>query len=203
MTFDLAAAYPHSTFIGLEIFPSHLSSPPPSPSSPSIEPPNATILQTHPLTSPQIPFPDECFDFVYFHSLMPTTELRDCTDGSRDNSREFEGWFRGRNAYCESQKDLRDRFHGEKGLVKDMIRVLKPNGWIEFMRIENMCACEFGSVTRKMINGYLGYIDASAIDTLNLKNSKSLLTSNKRLRNVTNESKDTLLGARGGRIGEL
>ncbi|CAG8596447.1 13125_t:CDS:10, partial [Acaulospora morrowiae] len=185
MTFDLAAAYPHSTFIGLEIFPPHLSSPPLSPSSPSVEPPNATILQTHTLTSPQIPFPKECFDFVYYHSLMvPTVDPREIP-------REFEGWSR--------EKEVKY----ELGLVNDMIRVLKPNGWIEFMKVEDMCDCELGNVTKKMTKSYLESMDASAVCTLNSKSLKSLLASTKKLHNITEESKDIVLGINGGRIGEL
>ncbi|RIB17286.1 hypothetical protein C2G38_2088699 [Gigaspora rosea] len=174
-TFDMAHTYPRSTFIGLEIS-SHSSNI--TSSSTLAELPNATILHAHSLG--YIPFPDETFDFVL------------CENGRGINicgiEDEYDDVFE-----CESECEVN---------INDILRVLKVGGWIEIMVIEN-CLGNCGPITQDLVSAYFEFIGENFESDLNVKRLEELIISSKQVESVLYESKNTLLGVNGGRIGEL
>ncbi|CAG8729403.1 1748_t:CDS:2, partial [Racocetra persica] len=172
-TFDMAHTYPRSTFIGLEIS----SQPSQFTSSPTLaELPNATILHAHSLG--YIPFPDETFDFVL------------CENGRGINTCEIEDEFL---FECESECGVN---------INDIFRVLKVGGWIEIMVIENFLG-NCGPTTQDLVGAYFEFIGENFESDLNEKRLEELIISSKQVESVLYESKNTLLGVNGGRIGEL
>ncbi|CAI2175772.1 4707_t:CDS:2 [Funneliformis geosporum] len=91
----------------------------------------------------------------------------------------------------------------QSNLIKNMIRVLKPCGWIEFM-IFNLNLYNSGPYTTRLTQAYDSYInygrECNRIDEEQLYN---MLVSTQRIQTIDIKNKRTLLGTSGGRIGEL
>ncbi|EXX76544.1 hypothetical protein RirG_032140 [Rhizophagus irregularis DAOM 197198w] len=143
------------------------------------EPLNATVLQNNSLSS-TIPFPDETFDFIYQRFFLPQLNL---TSSFNPNS----------------------IFIEQYNLVKHMIRVLNPGGWIEFMIIDNLVWYNTGLYTFRLTQAYYsltcdGYDSYNKIDEKHLYN---MLVSIQQVQSIFIETKRTPLGKKGGRIGEL
>ncbi|CAG8554460.1 10444_t:CDS:2, partial [Gigaspora rosea] len=81
-------------------------------------------------------------------------------------------------------------------------RVLKVGGWIEIMVIEN-CLGNCGPITQDLVSAYFEFIGENFESDLNVKRLEELIISSKQVESVLYESKNTLLGVNGGRIGEL
>ncbi|CAG8475401.1 3255_t:CDS:2, partial [Scutellospora calospora] len=81
-------------------------------------------------------------------------------------------------------------------------RVLKVGGWIEIMITKN-CLGNCGPITQDLVGAYFEFIGESFESDLNEKRLEELIISSKQVENVFCESKNTLLGVNGGRIGEL
>ncbi|CAG8690550.1 3997_t:CDS:2 [Gigaspora margarita] len=81
-------------------------------------------------------------------------------------------------------------------------RVLKVGGWIEIMVIEN-CLGNCGPITQDLVGAYFEFIGENFESDLNVKRLEELIISSKQVESVLYESKNTLLGVNGGRIGEL
>ncbi|GBB97504.1 hypothetical protein RclHR1_00030061 [Rhizophagus clarus] len=173
-SFDMANNYPLSTFIGLNIGSTSTCN-----KSNNNEPLNATVLQTNSLSS-TIPFPDETFDFIYQRFFLPQL-----SSNSSFNSNTI--------------------FIEQYNLVKHMIRVLNPGGWVEFMIIDNLFWYNTGLYTFRLIQAYCsltcdGYDSYNRIDEKHLYN---MLVSIQEVQSIFIETKQTPLGKKGGRIGEL
>ncbi|CAG8442855.1 4055_t:CDS:2 [Funneliformis mosseae] len=91
----------------------------------------------------------------------------------------------------------------QSNLIKNMIRVLKPCGWVEFM-IFDLRLYNSGPYTSRLTQAYDSYTnngrECSRIDEEQLYN---MLISTQRIQSIVIKDKHTLLGANGGRIGEL
>ncbi|RIA92175.1 hypothetical protein C1645_765787, partial [Glomus cerebriforme] len=141
------------------------------------EPLNATVLRTD-SSSSTIPFPDETFDFIYQRFFLPPSS------------------------------GLNSNFIEQYDLVKHMIRVLNPDGWIEFMIMDNLLWYNTGLYTFRLTQAYYSLTNygCDGCDTYNRIDEKhiyNMLISTQQIQSVIIKTKRILLGANGGRIGEL
>ncbi|RIA85891.1 S-adenosyl-L-methionine-dependent methyltransferase [Glomus cerebriforme] len=89
-----------------------------------------------------------------------------------------------------------------KPIIKEMIRVCKPNGWIEIME-DDLVFLEGGPKTEMLIKTITKELKKKGVETIITPYIFTLLNSNSEITNVTSKKKVSQLGSLGNKQGEL
>jgi len=85
--------------------------------------------------------------------------------------------------------------------LAELIRVLKPEGWIELMEMHNFCSA--GPMTKRLEKSFTEFLRSRGIYRLEPSQLQNFLEATKFLKNIQCETRITPLGSWGGRVGEL
>ncbi|RIA92171.1 hypothetical protein C1645_821068 [Glomus cerebriforme] len=86
--------------------------------------------------------------------------------------------------------------------LNQMIRVLKPGGWMEFMIIEKQWY-NLGPITQYIKNSYIEFLSSCGINYIECTYFERYLSSRKDLSCIRKQIKETPIGSFGGRICEF
>ncbi|CAI2181898.1 11993_t:CDS:2 [Funneliformis geosporum] len=92
--------------------------------------------------------------------------------------------------------------HNPLNTINQMIRVLKPGGWLEFMIIEKRWY-NLGPITQYMENSYIELCPSFKINNLECTQLEKYLHTKNDLSCITIQTKEIPIGSFGGRIGEF
>ncbi|RIB04559.1 S-adenosyl-L-methionine-dependent methyltransferase [Gigaspora rosea] len=89
-------------------------------------------------------------------------------------------------------------------VIAELVRVIKPGGWIELMELDVVCTEDTNAPTYQRFNrSLMDFLADRGINGLISSKLKGYLESTKQLTNIQCEERSTRIGQWGGRLGEM
>ncbi|GBB97511.1 hypothetical protein RclHR1_00030068 [Rhizophagus clarus] len=173
-TLDMASEYPSSTFIGIENISSITA---------------ASYSKLSSYYSSKIPEPRNAAVLQMTSSTPTSLPFPDET---------FDLVYHKSSLINPSSQSLHNPFN----TLNQLLRVLKPGGWLEFMIIEKQWF-NLGPITEYVKNSYVEFLSSTGINYIEYSYFERYLTSRKDISCIRKQIKETPIGSFGGRVGEF
>ncbi|RIA97151.1 hypothetical protein C1645_752952 [Glomus cerebriforme] len=116
-------------------------------------------------------------------------------DGFRYDKNTFDFVYLQFGSYSYTENEWKEK------VIKELVRVCKPGGWIEIMDCENKFYNEH-ETTKRLGNAYRLYLESKCINPLISSRFEELLRGTNQINNIQRKEKICILGDKGGKAGK-